>query len=177
MVVLALLIGGVWFTNRSSSSAIPTASAINISEPLGDTSALSVRLKPAVAQINVGALNDSGNVVEGTVQHRRNEQITRDFEAGTSARLSLEAQGSYNVTPFGLGRTHRWNIDFHPDVALTLNIDAGISEANLDLSALSVDEANVNFGIGDVIIQLPETGKFSIDICLLYTSPSPRDRS
>lgn len=164
VVVLVAIIGGVWFASASPGSAIPQASAIEISEPLGDTTALDVKLDPAVARIDIGALNDSGNVVEGSVQHRRNERITSDFKAGSSARLTLGTQGSHNVAPFGLGRTHLWNLNFHPDVALKIDLDMGISEANLDLSALSLDEVNVDFGIGDVQIQLPETGKFSVNI-------------
>jgi predicted membrane protein len=57
-----------------------------------------------------------------------------------------------------------WDLNFHPDVALTFNIDAGISEVNLDLAELSLDEANVDFGIGDVQMQLPETGEFTVNI-------------
>ncbi len=138
--------------------------AIEISEPLNDIEAARVTLAPAVGQVNVGALEDSGNFVEGTIRYRRNERITQDFADGTNARLVVKTQGTYNFVAAGPGLKYAWDLRFNPDTELDLDTDMGIGDANLDLSELAIDDVKVDFGIGEVTIELPTTGEFDIDI-------------
>lgn len=162
IIVLGLIAGGVWFAGTSNFTRT-SAQAIEIREPRGDITAARVTLSPAVAQINVKALNDSGNFVEGTVLHRPNERVTHNFARGDTARLELKTSGSAGVT-MGPGRGYAWNFGFHPDVALDLNIDTGMGDVNLDLRALVLESVKVNAGMGAITIKLPGTGKFSVDI-------------
>jgi predicted membrane protein len=140
-----------------------TAQAIEVIEPRGDITAAQVTLAPAVAQINVKALNDSGNFVEGTALHRASERVTHSFTPGDPARLSLKTRGSVGITA-GPGNRYAWDFSFHPDVALDLTIDAGMGDVNLDLRELTLTSVNVNAGMGAVTIKLPETGEFDVEV-------------
>lgn len=162
IIVLGLIAGGVWLVGATDITRT-TAQTIEIREPRGDITAARVTLSPAVAQINVDALNDSGNFVEATVQHRPNERVTDSFTGGNTARLSVKTSGSTGVA-MGLSNRYAWDFSFHPDVKLDLSIDAGMGDVNLDLRALTLESVKVNAGMGAVTIKLPETGKFDVDI-------------
>jgi hypothetical protein len=162
LIVLGLLIGGVWFMSVTD-IADTTAQVVQISESRGDITTARVTLSPAVAQLNVEALNDSGNFVEGTALHRPNERVTRDFKRGNPARLEVKTSGSFGFSA-GPGRRYAWNFRFHPDVALDLSIDAGMGDVNLDLSALTLENLNVDAGMGAVTLRLPETGTFDVEV-------------
>jgi hypothetical protein len=162
IIVLGLIVGGVWFVSTSDLTR-PTAQAIEIREPRGDITAARVTLSPAVAQINVKALNDSGNFVEGTVRRRSNERVTDSFTGGRTARLDVKTSGNAGVA-MGAGGRYPWDFGFHPDVKLDLSIDAGMGDVNLDLNTLTIESVKVNAGMGIVTIKLPATGKFDVDI-------------
>ncbi len=162
IIVLGLIAGGIWFVGTSDFTRT-NAQAIEIREPRGDITSARVTLSPAVAQINVTALNDSGNFVEGTVLHRPNERVTDSFTGGNAARLNVKTSGSVGGV-MGPGGRYAWNFGFHPDVKLDLNIDAGMGDVNLDLRALTLESVNVNAGMGAVTIKLPNTGKFAVDV-------------
>lgn len=162
IIVLGLIAGGVWLVGTTDITRT-TAQTIEIREPRGDITTAHVTLSPAVAQINVTALNDSGNFVEGTVRHRPNERVTDSFTGGNTARLSVKTSGSTGVA-MGPGNRYAWDFSFHPDVKLDLSIDAGMGDVNLDLRALTLESVKVNAGMGAVTIKLPETGKFDVNI-------------
>jgi len=161
-VVLGLIVGGVWLVGTGN-SARTAAQTTTISEPRGGMTTAQVTLAPAVAQVSIKALNDSGNFVEGTIGQRRSERLVQNFTGGTPARLVLKTSGiSRGIV--GPGKRYSWDLAFHPDVALDLGIDIGVGDINLDLSALTVDTANINFGVGDILVKLPQTGDCDINI-------------
>ncbi|HOU13288.1 MAG TPA: DUF5668 domain-containing protein [Anaerolineae bacterium] len=161
-VVLGLIVGGVWLVGTGN-SARTAAQTTTISEPRDGMTTAQVTLAPAVAQVSIKALNDSGNFVEGTIGQRRSERLVQNFTGGTPARLVLKTSGiSRGIV--GPGKRYSWDLAFHPDVALDLGIDIGVGDINLDLSALTVDTANINFGVGDILVKLPQTGDCDINI-------------
>ena len=162
IIVLGLFAGGVWFVSTND-TARTMAQAIEIREPRDDITAARVTLAPAVAQITVQALNDSGNFVEGTALHRANERVTQSFTRGDPARLTIKTNGGVGFTT-GPGRRYAWDFSFHPDVALDLSIDAGMGDVNLDLRKLSLESVSVDAGMGIVTIKLPDTGEFDVSV-------------
>lgn len=162
LIVLGLIAGGVWFVGTPTSTR-SVAQTTTISEPRNGITAAQVTLAPAMAQVNIKALNDSANFVEGAVGQRRNERLVQNFTGGTPARLVLKA-GGMSRGIIGPSRRYSWDLAFHPDVALDLGIDIGMGDVNLDLGALTLDTVNVNFGMGDILVKLPETGDCDINI-------------
>jgi hypothetical protein len=162
LIVLGLIVGGVWFVGTSGGGRTADQTT-TISEPRDGITAAQVTLAPAMAQVNIQALNDSGNFVEGTVGQRHNERLVQNFAGGTPARLILKT-GGMSRGIIGPGRRYSWDLGFHPDVALDLGIDVGMGDINLDLSALTIDTVNVNFGVGDILVKLPEAGDCDINI-------------
>ncbi len=163
LIVLGLLIGGVWLIGVAD-GVRTSAQSITISEPRDGTKSAQVTLAPDVAQLNIKALNDSGNFVEGMVEQRDNEKVIQDFSGGTPARLILKTTGGASGKRIGPSRHYTWDLAFHPEVALDLNIDAGVGDMNLDLSELMLDAVNINFGVGDLLLKLPPNGDCNISI-------------
>lgn len=164
VIVATLIAGAIWIVGISPTESARSAQTIEISEPLSDIEAARITLAPNIGQVNVAALDDSGNFVEGTIRYRRNEHITQDFTDGSTARLVLKTQGSHTFVSTGPGIQYTWDLSFNPDTRLDLETDIGIGDVNLDLSALAIDDVKVDFGIGEVTIELPPTGEFDIDV-------------
>ncbi|MBN2390417.1 MAG: hypothetical protein JXR84_06825 [Anaerolineae bacterium] len=162
IIVLGLFAGGIWFASTSEVTRT-TAQAIEIREPRDDITAARVTLAPAVAQINVQALNDSGNFVEGTALHRPNERVTQSFTRGDPARLTVKTNESVGFTT-GPGKRYAWDFSFAPDVSLDLSIDTGMGNVALDLRSLTLESVSVDAGMGVVTIKLPETGEFDVSV-------------
>ncbi len=162
LLVLGLIVAAVWFVGVADSPrrAVKTTT---IAEARSGIMAAEVSLAPSVAQLTINALNDSGSFVEGTIEQHQNERLVQDFAGGTPARLSVKTSG----TPkghLGAGSRQRWDLAFHPDVALDLTIALGLGEGELDFRHLTLKTADLNFGAGDMHIKLPEEGDCEINI-------------
>lgn len=118
VIVATLIAGAIWIVGISPTESARSAQTIEISEPLSDIEAARITLAPNIGQVNVAALDDSGNFVEGTIRYHRNEHITQDFTDGSTARLVLKTQGSHTFVSTGPGIQYTWDLSFNPDTRL-----------------------------------------------------------
>ena len=161
LIVLALLIGGIWLLGTDRGEAV-AAETIEISYPVEGAEAAEIFLGPGVGEVDIEAITDSPNLIEGTVNLRRNESLTRRFESGERAEVSLEIEDPSAYV--GTGRSTTWTLGLNSAVALDLTTDIGVGEVNLDLSRLDLDTATVDFGIASVDVILPREGDAEIQI-------------
>jgi hypothetical protein len=161
-VVLVLFIGGIWLLQAGPLSR--SGEVMSIEEPRNDIERARVLLKPAVGEVRVGALTDSGNFVEGTIYAGRGQEVTRRFTTDGVPELTLETEGIYGVGWGASGQDREWDLRFHPDVALGLEIDLGAGETRADLHDLRVDELVADFGAGRVEVTLPAQGQLDVSL-------------
>jgi hypothetical protein len=161
VLIVALIGGAVWF----AITQVPlltgqTITTNQIAQPLGDATSADVQINFNVGSMRIGALKDSGNLIEGTIGTGPGETFTSDYHVdGSVARYQLKSQG-VPFMPFGRSRYDQpWNLDLSSSVPMALHVSTGVGEATLDLSGLQVTELDVSSGVGQTLVQLPARGQ------------------
>jgi hypothetical protein len=162
LVLIAALIGGaVWFAvTQVPLRTGQTLTTNQIAQQLGDATSSDVQISFNVGSLRIGALKDSGNLIEGTVDAGPGETITSDYHVdGSVARYQLKSQG-VPFMPFGRSRYDQsWNLGLSSSVPMALHVSTGVGEATLDLSGLQVTELDVSSGVGQTLVQMPARGQ------------------
>ncbi len=159
LVAAALLYGFTSGTLGSSAQLGPQA----VAQGLEGASSAEVRISTGVTQLRVVGDAGANLLAEGTVVPVRGERIATSFETtGGVARFSLTSEGRIRTFPGTRGG--RWELTLSGGVPLSLDVDTGVGEAVLDLSALQLERLELSTGVGASIITLPPTGDFTADI-------------
>jgi hypothetical protein len=153
-LTLIVLAGALWLFGVGIGGGAASPGQ-RISQPLEDVSQAQVVLNPATGKLQVHALSDSANLVEGTLRPARGEPIQPQFSRqGNSATFVLTRSGtSFGPFPGSIGPT--WDLGLSPQVPIDLKVDVGAGEANLDLT-----HVQVNMGVGETTLTLPSQGQF-----------------
>lgn len=83
----------------------------------------------------------------------------------TGDRLEVKIDAGPSFIPFVGPESGTWHFELNQDVPLSLNVDAGASNLDLDLSALKLKHLNVDTGASMLKIKLPaNAGDTLVDI-------------
>ncbi len=151
VVVLALYISG-----RPVPPG-PPARTERIVEPLRDADRGRIELDFALGTLEVGALGDSPNFVEGEIEYSRySRSVAETYRVRDGlATFSLEARS--RSMPFWLpgDAGEHWDLQFTPRIPLDVEVDAGAATAELDLKELQVTRLEFDGGVGRTKIVFP----------------------
>lgn len=126
----------------------------DINIPLDRASQAEISLSSGVGRLEVGALEDSGGLVQGRIELLPGERLEREVNTrGDTAVVKIGVRGT--TSGFRGRRGEGWNLKLSPRVPLNLNIDTGVGESELALSALKLTALQVNSGVGRVVVDLP----------------------
>jgi hypothetical protein len=121
-----------------------------------DYQSASISLEPGIGDLTVGALDDSGNLVEATVAYdSRYTQIRWDAgRRGDQARVQLVGKHQDWRPSMGEPRD-TWQVNLATDTPLELTVNGGVNRATLDLSKLLLNSLVLDMGVGEAQVQLP----------------------
>jgi LiaI-LiaF-like transmembrane region/N-terminal domain of toast_rack, DUF2154 len=166
VVVIAVIAGAVWLaviatpmvTGQVFRGQALTTDRV-VQELAGATSA-DVRIAFGAGSLRIGALKDSGNLIEGTVVTGPGERVSHDFQLnGGVANFELRNEGM-SFGPFGWHRDDRtWNLDLSSSVPMALNVSTGVGQSMIDVSSLKVTDLRVSSGVGQTEVWLPAQGR------------------
>ena len=159
---LALLGGGLYLSGGLSGvdSRLPVGDVVtgqDIEQPLDGAKSAKVRIDSSVGELRVEALDNSDNLIEGTIYSIERETILESYKkTGSMIDYYLHSDwkpGSVNIND----RNQRlsWDLALTNAIPLDLNISLGVGESELDLSELQVSELDLNIGVGATDIELP----------------------
>jgi hypothetical protein len=157
LVILGLIGLLLLGTRLMPAGAVDTQEIV---EPLGELREAHVEIRFGGSGLAVGALEDSPNLVEGRFQgpSGRGAQVIEEFDA-QRGRLTLRSPGSGFFVPFGGPVADHWDLALTTRVPLTLDVDTGVGETQLDLEDLQVRELEVDAGVGRTIVVFPAKGR------------------
>ncbi|NLE44069.1 MAG: cell wall-active antibiotics response protein [Chloroflexi bacterium] len=167
IIVLGLLAGGIWlfYSDAWSAELLPSE---EIKQSLDGAAEAQVILGPSVGSLQLAAMSDSSNLIQGTVQAGRHTGIVRDFVVDNDiARFRLHSEGAVTYPGFGMGTARTrpiWELRLNPDVPLDVQVDLGVGSNELDLSQINLTYLSADMGIGRTVIKLPESGRFEAKI-------------
>jgi len=165
VVIAAVIAGTFWFSfTKTPIMRGDLLTTDRIVQEMGGATSADVRIGFGVGRLRLGALKDSGNLIEGTVVSGQGETVLRNFSMdGNTARFELRNEG-VPIGPWPWGHrfdrpTRTWTLDLSSSVPLSLDVSTGVGESMLDLSALRVTDLRVNSGVGEIEVRLPARGQ------------------
>lgn len=160
--MIALIGGALWFI----STQMPSAPAVTqeVSYALENADRAEVRIDFNVGTLHIGALSESNNLAEGTLDLSKNEKLQEDYSVKGDAYLALSSKMPRMTFSTDLNPDKTWDIYLNRDVPLQLDVDTGVGTARLDLRQLRLDDLEVNSGVGTTTIVLPTSGRLSASV-------------
>ena len=160
-VVLVLFLLGMGYLGWLIEGPLDAdADTYQINEPLDGAISAEINIRAGIAELYLDSGAVGGPLLSGEVGLIPGEELglTRDEHAG-GVRLELAVVGSASRSMTSGQET--WNLIISPEIPLTLELEAGIGKAELDLSGLWLDSFNYRGGIGSAQITLPQEGNFA----------------
>ena len=128
-----------------------------IAQTLDEAERAEIKLVVPVAALRIDGQATADMLIEGTVETRRNEVLSQDFQVRDGVahyRLESRAPG-VGVPTIGRDERVRWELALTPDVPLELDIDTGVGEVELELSQLNLRRLKLDTGVGRTSVTLP----------------------
>jgi hypothetical protein len=162
VLVIALIVGVVWYAVTYSPLVTGQAFTTDrVVQELGGATSADVRISFGAGSLRIGALKDSANLVEGTVVTGPGETVMRDWRVDSGvAHYQLHSEGIPFRPWWGWRSDNRtWSLDLSSSVPMSLRVDTGVGESQIDLSGLKVTDLDVNSGVGQTSVWLPAQGR------------------
>ncbi|TQR27478.1 hypothetical protein C7Y47_23100 [Lysinibacillus sphaericus] len=122
---------------------------------------LDVELQLGIGEITVE--KGAKEWIEGTAQYNIDKlapKVKYDLR-GKTGKISIDHKGSTNVR---LGKIKNiWDIKLNEDIPMDLSIEAGASDAEIDLQGLQLEKLDINTGVGDLKVNLGGDWKKSFE--------------
>lgn len=148
----------------SWSQATEQPTITNVTEKLGSYNKATIAIEFGAGDLKLDGMAGTGNLMEATAEHRgASTGISKEFtQAGGIGQLKL------TLTPEArrlLGeKKDKWQLHFSRDVPLDINFKSGLSNLDLDMSSLKVDNLNLDIGASKLHLQLPVSGTSKVAI-------------
>ncbi len=140
-----------------------------VNEPLGivPVSHMDVEVDFGAGSLRLNALpEDSRLLAESTQVMPGKDPIAAVERTGGTATLRYApGEGGLLDLPFGWGENDaNWDIALARGIPMAMDLDIGAADADVDLSALSIESLSVIVGAADVSITLPAYGRLSASV-------------
>ena len=162
VVVVILVLAGLY---AALASSLPDGAirgeAITESwdAPLGTTEEAEVILRLGAGTLDLGALPaESASLVEASFSSGGGRSTPRRSVERRNSRAVISVTSSTNdriFFPFE-NAVEEWDIRLNPGVSLTVRLQGGASRSRMDLSALRVQDLEVDVGASEASIRFPE---------------------
>jgi len=155
------LIGGaaLWFWNSRPGA---TGSVETISQELRGATQAEVSISPGVGRLDLGSLEDNPtSLLEGRIELLPGERLEKSSNMrGGTAVVKIATKGSTS----GFRRqSEGWNLRLSPKIPISLRVNLGAGESQLNLRELKLSGLNVGSGVGRVEVDLPR-GSYSAKV-------------
>ncbi len=156
LLVALLAVGGiVWLALNPNT--FPLTGSVQVEKVTAASEGVQtahLELNTGVGDLNLGALDAAASDwIDGTIAHPRAVRLEQTYQVtGGVAQLKLDTKGTFIF----LGNaSEKWNLRLAPNVPLTLDLNAGVGGASLDLNALNVSDLKFDTGVGETNVVLP----------------------
>lgn len=165
VAVLALVGAGLGWQAVQDGS--PSAEVAAVQELVDGADRAELTLEVGVGRLHLGGGGDAGAIVDGTVDVPGGSEFTveRGEDDGTAAiRLTTETRGWSPFRVRGPTDVPRWDLRLGSAVPMTLHVDTGVGESNLDLRGSPVEHIVVDGGVGRTTVVVPDRGEVTAEV-------------
>jgi len=165
LLVVGVIAGALWLSGTEMGTRGLTTEQIR--QPLEGATQAEVTLEPAIGVLQLEALPESANLIEGEVRLVKGEIVKymyvppQDGKAVYSAGLDGMNWGTF---PGFWDDRRAWDLGLSPSPALQLKVELGAGRALLDLTGLNLSVLEADMGLGQTVITLPAEGRYQVKI-------------
>jgi len=169
-VVIGLFAGAFWLFDVTEKAWSGEKIVQTIEHKMGGAEEAVVTIKMNIGSMMLGGLPTSSDVfISGKVEISEFEDLTDDVHiSGDKLTYNLSSEGQQYQPGWIFNRDvendKHWELMLTPDMPINLNIDTGVGKTELDLSDLRLAGLDLNSGVGEVIVYLPDQGNFRANI-------------
>ncbi len=130
----------------------------SISERLGNFSRAKVEIEFGAGDLKLDGLAGAGNLLEATAEHMGTSTgIIKEFtQVSGTGQLKLTVTSEARQL---LGeKKDKWQLHFTRDLPIDINLKSGLSEMDIDLSLLRLENINLDIGASKLLLKLPAFG-------------------
>lgn len=132
---------------------------------LGESTSAVVELDLSLGRTTVSALADSDQLISADLTYTGEIDFFVTGEAERKVRLAQRrSQGGITgpikdvVNKIVNRADMHWDVQLTPNVPLSLDVDAGVGQLNMDLTGLKLTKFSLDNGVGQTNLRLPATG-------------------
>jgi hypothetical protein len=171
LVVLGVVAVSSWANNTFDGRLdIGERITMPISHQIDDVDDVRMDIDMSIGELNIDALDMEGALIDGVITVGENERITDTLTVeGDSARYVLSSDGYSGIDSINFGNfSHEanltWDLEISNAFPIDLSISSGVSESNIDLTGLMIEDFSYDGGVGEATITFPEVGTFDAHI-------------
>lgn len=132
--------------------------------PRGAATTLDLKLHVGIGELNLRAATSGDNLIDGTVEVPDHFSLTHSLEwRGTHARIVVDLDAKAKLRR-NAHRTPELLLRIAPDIPISLIVDNGIGQAELDLVGLQIANLAVKTNVGACEVRLPRAGVFAAQL-------------
>ncbi|HKP51401.1 MAG TPA: toast rack family protein [Chloroflexia bacterium] len=159
LIMVGVLAGGAAFLYYTGGFDPGKLVSSQLSEPLGNARSADVSVHIGTSELYIDGKASGEQLVAGTLEYYDKEkEPARDVNRnGDRVVINLEQRGDGPSSWFNFdgNRSPRWDLHLATGIPVTLKVDVGTGNTNLDLSALKLERLEVDAGTGNILAQLP----------------------
>jgi hypothetical protein len=163
ILVVCVIVAALWLTYTGAMpSGLETAT---IRQPLGDATSAEITLDPVVGTLRLEAASESANLIDGEIRKGRSEGIQESYRPGDTAIYNLSTDGpSWDFATGAWDESRVWDLGLSPAASLALETDMAVGDDQFDLTGLTIERLSADMGMGRILVTLPSTGRFSVEL-------------
>jgi hypothetical protein len=169
IIIILIIIAGSGLALRSP-TARGAITRTRVQRPLSGATSADIEIKMGVGTLYLSSLQDSSDLISGTVDTAVGEWLTEDFKiVADKAHLVLGTENRnvfFDFNFFGFGRqpVRNWELMLSEEIPISLNIHTGVGEARIDLERVLATDVEVRTGVGITDLTLPATGHAKVTL-------------
>ena len=139
-----------------------TLQTTSISYPISGVESARADISFGAGTSNLHALGDSNNLIEGTLQTYYPPTFVAS-QTGDQANIRLAPGASPVVIP-PLSTEEKWDVGLNSSATYQINLNVGVGQSKVDMSKLRLSGGEVNGGVGNTEMWLPNKGTFTLNV-------------
>jgi hypothetical protein len=159
VIILVMLVGALWIYGVRQAGG-QSLTGEQISQGLDGVTKARIEIVPALGALHIGSVPEPDGLISGTVRLSGGIQVKQDFtKTGDEGFYSLRGTGGVTIR-IPNNQDWSWDLFLTPRIPLDIKTSLGAGELSLDLTGMKVSNLEVNFGVGQATVTLPEGFKF-----------------
>ena len=155
LIILAMLVGALWIYGVRPEGG-KSITGERISQGLDGVLKARIEIVPAVGALHISGVPEPDGLISGTVHVSGGEKVKQDFsKTGEEGFYSLRGTGGVTFR-IPNNQDWSWELFLTPRIPLDIKTSLGAGELSLDLTGMKVSNLEVNFGVGQATVTLPE---------------------